>query len=124
MNSSEHTGARAFSVSLFLSLLLVAVLCASNYMALFNEDFRQLFLRAPASEGVATTLSDRDKAQFALMATTLGVSAAELASNVRDLAEKHKKLVVEKERLSVDLANTRKNHQELSVKHQALEPAS
>mgnify|MGYP000880665952 CR=1 FL=1 len=121
MNTSENAIAKPSSGRFILAVLLVGILCVTNYLALFNDGFRQLFLGKPTVESVATSLTDRDKAQLALMATMLGVSAVDLASNVKDLAERHKKLAAEKEILSTELGNTRKNHQELSVKHQALE---
>ena len=118
---SKHAGTKSSSGGLHLALLLAAVLCLTNYLALFNEGFRQLFLGIPKIGPASTVISDSDKAQLASMAALLGVSALDVASNVKHLADQHKKLAAEKNSLQMDLVNTKKSHQELSVKHQVLE---
>jgi hypothetical protein len=120
LNAVEVVAKPSFG-KLYLAVSLVVALCITNYLALFNDGFRQLFLGTTTTEKVASSLRDSDKVQLAMMATMLGVSATDLASNVRDLADRHKKLGAEKELLSSELGNARKSHQELSVKHQALE---
>ena len=101
-------------------MLVIAALCITNYLALFHDEFRIAMLgggykeKEPGTEVRATEELER-------VALSLGVSAADVATNVKYLMEKNNKAVTENAVLHRELNTARKLHQDLSVQHRELD---
>lgn len=98
----------------YWAIFLIAGLCVTNYLALFNNGFRQIFTTPlESNEPPPPTLTQQEIAQLVLTAGLLGVSTIEVAEHVKDLIQKRKNL-------EVDIAKEKETYRTLSREHGAL----
>lgn len=105
----------------YWAIFLIASLCVTNYLALFNNDFRQLFSASPEpNKPPNSTVTQQEVAQLVLTAGLLGISTIEVADNVKGLIEQRKSLEAERTDLSNNLAKEKSAYQALSKEHDTL----
>ena len=108
MNS---TGLRA------LFLLLIAALCLTNYLALFNDSFRDFFKRPSETEQLQARQSEEQLAsarkQLAMMAVILGVEVADLVVTVKNHTAQRKHLESENSKLNNRLGTVSREKAEM-----------
>ena len=98
----------------YWAIFLIAGLCITNYLALFNNDFRQIFTTPQKSnEPPPSTLTQQEIAQLVLTAGLLGVSTIEVVEHVKDLIQKRKNL-------EIDIAKEKETYRTISREHSAL----
>lgn len=106
----------------WLSLMVIVILCFTNYLALYNDTFRTLLGGKPPMMAASVTESEKRSAgELAQIALLLGVGAADAAANVKYLLEKSQRAVAENALLQQKLGTVEKLHQDLAVKHRDLE---
>ncbi len=104
------------------SLIVIGVLCLTNYLALYNDTFRTLLGGKPPMMAASVAESEKRSAgELAQIGLLLGVSAADAAANVKHLVGKSQMAVAENALLQQKLGTAEKLHQELAVKHRDLE---
>lgn len=118
--SPEAANSRSFPTMTVMGVLLITVLCVTNYLALYNEAFRL----AIHGSGLGKSNSQdegRSAAELAQVALVLGGDASNVAANVKNLLQKTREGAAENAVLQRDLSEARVLHQELFSRHQALE---
>lgn len=106
----------------WLGLIVIGVLCFTNYLALYNDTFRTLLGGKSPMMTAGTPESEKGSAgEMAKIALLLGVNVADAAGNVKYLLEKGQKTAAENALLQQKLGTAEKLHQDLAVKHRDLE---
>lgn len=106
----------------WLSLIVIVVLCFTNYLALHNDTFRTLLGgNSPVMTASVPESEKRTAGELAQIALLLGVGARDAAANVKYILENNQKTVAENALLQQELGTAKKVHQDLVVKHRDLE---
>lgn len=102
----------------WLSLIVIGVLCFTNYLALYNDTFRSLLGgKSPVMAASVPESEKRSAVELAQIALLLGVGAADTAGSIKYLLERSQKTVAENALLQQKLGTAEKLHQDLAVKH-------
>lgn len=100
-----------------LFLLLIATLCLTNYLAIFNDTFRGFFRKQTLAEQLQARQIEEElamaKAQMALMAALLGVEVADLAVALKHHVSNRKLLEAENRNLSERLGTVSREKAEM-----------
>jgi hypothetical protein len=98
-------------------LLLIATLCLTNYLAIFNDTFRGFFRKQTLAEQMQARQMEEElamaKAQMALMAALLGVDVADLAVALKNHVSSRKLLEAENRNLSEKLGTVSREKAEV-----------
>jgi hypothetical protein len=101
----------------FVVVLLVAILCLTNYLAIFNDGFREYFRNPTLVEQAQARQLEEEltiaKAQLATLAVILGVEVAELAMTMKNYTANRKLLEAENRNLSARLGTVSKEKAEM-----------
>jgi len=106
----------------WLSLIVIGVLCLTNYLALYNDTFRALLGgKHPVMAASVAESENRSAGELAQIGLLLGVGAADVAANVNYLLEKNQKTIAENALLQQKFGMAEKLHQDLAIKHRHLQ---
>lgn len=104
-----------------MSLIVIGILCLTNYLALYNDRFRTLLgNKLPALTTSAKESEKNSYGELAKISLLLGVDATDAAANVKYILEKSQNTVTENSLLKKKLDTTEKLHQDLAVQHRDL----
>lgn len=105
------------SIGLRAVLLLIATLCLTNYLAIFNDSFRDFFRKPAVVDQVQARQFEEEltiaKAQLATLAVILGVEVADLAMTMKNHTANRKLMEAENRNLSERLGTVSREKTEM-----------